>query len=205
MAQGAPLTDLIDALGRARSDLDKLGARVALVGGLAIAVRVDPRFTRDVDLAVSVEDDEGAEAVVRGLLHRGYGLLATVEQDATGRLATARLAMPGQGVHGVVLDLLFATVGIEREIVAAASEVELLPGLSLPVAQVGHLLAMKLLSRADHRPLDQADIDALLGVADEVEIRRLHDAVRLIAARGCERGRDLHAAAEALISKRLEN
>ncbi len=196
------MRDLIDALGQALTDLDALGSRVALVGGLAIAVRVDPRFTRDVDLAVSVEDDTGAEAVVRSLLHRGYGLLATVEQDMTGRLATARLAMPGQSEHGVVLDLLFATVGIEREIVAAASVVELLPGLALPVAQVGHLLAMKLLSRDEHRPLDQADIDALLGVADEVEVQRFGAAVRLISARGFDRGRDLEAALVALLSER---
>lgn len=41
------MRELIDALERALADLDALGARVALVGGLAIAVRVDPRFTRD--------------------------------------------------------------------------------------------------------------------------------------------------------------
>jgi len=192
--------DLIAALGQALGDLDALGSKVALVGGLAIAVRVDPRFTRDVDLAVSVEDDKGAEDVVRGLLHRGYGLVATVEQDHTGRLATARLAMPSQGDHGVVLDLLFATVGIEREIVAAASVVDILPGLALPVAQVGHLLAMKLLSRDDHRPLDQADLDGLLGVADGREIQRLRRAVTLIEARGCDRGRDLEAALRVLLS-----
>ncbi len=192
---------LIDALGRALTDLRDLGSEAALVGGLAIAVRVDPRFTRDVDLAVAVEDDTGAEAVIRGLLSRGYGVLAIVEQDATGRLATARLAMPGQGEHGVVLDLLFATVGIEREVVAASSNVELIPGLTMPVAQVGHLLAMKLLSRGDDRPLDQADIDALLRVADEAELRRLGDAVRMITARGCDRGRDLEAALEALLAE----
>ena len=193
------MRELLDALERLLADLDALGARVALVGGLAIAVRVDPRFPRDVDLAVSVEDDAGAEAVVRGLLHRGYGLLATVEQDVTGRLATARLGLPGQGEHGVVLDLLFATVGIEREIVAAASDVELVPGLVLPVAQVGHLLAMKLLSRDVGRPLDQADIDALLRVVDDVETQRLSAAVRLITARGCDRGRDLEAAMESVL------
>lgn len=202
MAKGATVQGLIDALGRALTDLRDLGSEVALVGGLAIAVRVDPRFTRDVDFAVSVEDDTGAEAVVRGLLSRGYGVLAIVEQDATGRLATARLAMPGQGEHGVVLDLLFATVGIEREIVAAASQVELLPGLTMPVAQVGHLLAMKLLSRSEDRPLDQADIDALLGIANEVELSRLGEAVRMITARGCNRSRDLEAALATLLAKR---
>ena len=44
----------------------------ALVGGLAVSVRTEPRFTRDLDLAVAVANDTEAE----GLVHRlhGYGL-----------------------------------------------------------------------------------------------------------------------------------
>jgi hypothetical protein len=36
----------------------------ALVGGLAVSVRTEPRFTRDVDLAVAVFDDNEAEALI---------------------------------------------------------------------------------------------------------------------------------------------
>ena len=38
-------------------DLERAGCRWALLGGLAVSVRAEPRFTRDIDLAVAVESD----------------------------------------------------------------------------------------------------------------------------------------------------
>ena len=56
------MTDLEAALRRAVAALAT--RRFALVGGLAVGVRGEPRMTRDVDLAVAVADDAGAEDVV---------------------------------------------------------------------------------------------------------------------------------------------
>lgn len=39
----------------------------ALVGGLAVSVRTEPRFTRDIDFAMAVADDDEAEAIVYSL------------------------------------------------------------------------------------------------------------------------------------------
>jgi len=39
------------------SDLDALGVRWAIVGGLAVSARAEPRTTRDVDVAVAVTCD----------------------------------------------------------------------------------------------------------------------------------------------------
>lgn len=74
----------------------------ALVDGLAVSARSEPRFTRDVALAVSVGSDADAEALVRRLVGSGYRVAAQIEQEATGRLATVRL-LPIDGA--VVLDL----------------------------------------------------------------------------------------------------
>jgi hypothetical protein len=49
-----------EAAARAAADLAELGARFALVGGLAVSVWGEPRYTRDVDLAVGVDLDEFA-------------------------------------------------------------------------------------------------------------------------------------------------
>ena len=66
----------------------------------------------------------------------------------------------------LVLDLLFASCGFENEIVEGADTIVVLPGLSLPIASVGHLMAMKLLARDDrHRPTDADDLRALRAVA----------------------------------------
>jgi hypothetical protein len=150
------------ALRQIAADLDRLGATWALVGGFAVSVRSEPRFTRDVDVAVAVSDDEVAEHTIRALLSAGYRLAATIEQETTGRLATAWLLPPFAAGSEVVVDLLFASSGIEPEIAAAADRLDILPELTVPVATVGHLLVTKLLARNDDtRPQDAADLRAL--------------------------------------------
>lgn len=72
-------------------------------------------------------------------------MLASVEQDETGRLATVRLGSHLSG-GDVVVDLLFASSGIEPEVVQAAEITEVVPGLRLPIAITGHLIARDLAS-----------------------------------------------------------
>ena len=172
----------------------------ALVGGLAVSARCEPRFTRDVDLAVAVADDAEAEALVRQLLTSGYQVLATVEQEAKGRLATVRLAIPGEAPSGVVLDLLFASSGIEGEIAASADRLEVFSGLRVPVAAVGDLIALKLLSRDARRPQDAGDLQALVAQATTTDRARAKECVRLITSRSFARGRDLERDLEVLFT-----
>lgn len=188
---------LEEILRRVVQDLASAGARFALVGGLAVSARCGPRFTRDLDLAVAVPGDPEAEALVRALAGRGYRADATVEQEAVGRLAQARLLPRGEG-EGVVIDLLFASSGIEPEIVAAAEPLEVLPGLRVPVATAAHLVALKVLARDDaKRPQDRADLRALLGLPG-IDLAAAEAAAALVVARGFGRGRDLAAAVRAL-------
>jgi hypothetical protein len=103
-----------------------------------------------------------------------------------------RLACPSDGDDGVVVDLLFASSGIEPEIVAAAETVEVVPGLSMPIATTGHLIALKLLARDDQtRPQDRADLRALRSAATAADLAVAREAVGLITERGFNRGRDL--------------
>ena len=88
------------ALRRITTDLRDLGRRFALVGGLAVSARTEPRLTRDADLAVLVADDRDAEALVRDLQACGWRVVAAIEQNAAGRLATVRLALAGETSAG---------------------------------------------------------------------------------------------------------
>jgi hypothetical protein len=197
-----PLSRLGAALRRVAADLEAVGARWAVVGGLAVSARTEPRFTRDVDVAVSVASDIEAERVVRDLVARGYRLLTTLEQTAVGRLAAVRLALPIEVEALVVVDLLFASSGIEPEVVAAATPIEVLAGSHLPVASTGHLIALKALSRDDvRRPHDIADLRALLGQATPEEIAIARRSVADIAARGFQRDRDVVAELETLVNE----
>lgn len=188
------------ALRRAADDLDKSGRLWALVGGFAVSARVEPRFTRDVDIAVMVDGDPAAEELVRSLLVDGYGVLSSVEHDS-GRLATVRLTRTAQGAE-VIVDLLFTSSGIEPEIAQAAERLEITPGLVVPVATVGHLIALKILARDDvTRPQDLADLRALITSAVPDDLSLADEAVRLIEARGFNRDRDLRRALEDLVAE----
>lgn len=190
------------ALAAVKERLDSLDRPFAVVGGLAVSARTEPRFTRDVDLAVAVAGDPEAEALTRDLVASGYRILATVEQEATHRLATLRLAAPGATGRGVVVDLLFASSGIEGEITRQAELLELFPSLRVPVARVEHLVALKVLARDDaRRPQDRQDLLALLRVASVDERDRARRLLEFIAARGFARGRELGEALDQAVAE----
>src|SRR5262249_34573948 len=158
---------------------------------LAVSVRAEPRLTRDVDLAVTVRDDADAEGLVRALQARGYRVLVALEQEQVERLAGVRLALPSDDGWGIVVDLLFASSGIEDRSVEQAEDLEVLEGIRAPVARLGHLLAIKVLARDDaRRPQDLIDIRGLVAQADDAECARARAGVLLIARRRFDRGRD---------------
>ena len=172
--------------------LDQKDIGWALIGGIAVSVRAEPRFTRDVDLAVAVESDREAERLVGDLRGAGYEILETVEQETTGRFATARLLPPGGDPGGVIVDLLFASSGIEPEVVATAEPLEVLPGLTVPVAGLPELIALKLLARDDvTRPQDAGDLVALAHLATARDFESVRQLLHLIEDREYHRGRDL--------------
>jgi predicted nucleotidyltransferase len=196
------VTPLGKALSRIAGDLAESEASFALVGGLAVSARTEPRFTRDADIAVIVDSDEQAEELVHSLKAAGYSIDTLVEQEAVGRLATVRLSQAGADLSGIVVDLLFASSGIEREVVQNAERLRVLEDIVVPVARVGHLVALKVLSRDDvKRPQDLVDLRALLKVASEPDLNVARKACALIAERGYARGRDLQRDFESLLRR----
>lgn len=195
------MTSLAALLGEVVAALAGTGAPFALVGGLAVSARTEPRFTRDIDLVVAVEDDREAEAVVRALAP-SYEVLVTLEHDALQRLAAVRVGQAATGAAGAVVDLLFVSSGIEAEIAAAATPVQVFPSVRVPVARTGHLLALKLLARDQRRPQDDVDLRALLQVAEPADVELAADAIGLIIRRGANRGRDLQREWSRLLASR---
>ncbi len=175
------------ALSQLAKALDGVGAQFALVGGLAASARSEARFTRDIDVAVAIESDEQAEHLVWQLGQRGFKAIATVEQEATARLATARLS----GDNGVVCDLVFATCGIESEIVRTAEPLEVFPETRIPTANVEALLAMKTLSVTPKRPRDLGDIRAMMLANPDFDEQQVARYLEMVEARGYARGQAL--------------
>jgi hypothetical protein len=181
----APLSDV---LRRALADLARSGLSCALIGGVAVSVRAVERLTRDLDFAVSVRDDAEAEHAVRELGGVGYAIDVVLENTATQRLATVRLRSPLDQVTRV--DLLFASCGIEPEIVALAETIDL-GGSSCRVAVPGHLIALKVLARSERRPQDDLDLAALIPAASPTDLDLARAALQRITEQRCARDKDL--------------
>ena len=196
------LTRISSALAAAANALRAANNSFAVVGGLAVSARTEPRFTRDVDLAVSADTDSDAEDLVRALQTHGFHAIASIEHQSLNRLSTARLIAPGEQDDGVVVDLLFASSGIEHEVVVAAEPLEVLPGIIVRLAVVGHLIALKTLSRSDkRRPQDIVDLRALLAIATPDDLHLARESLTLITSRGFNRHRDVAKELEMLISE----
>jgi hypothetical protein len=166
------------ALRRAVADLNAVKAQWALVGGLAVSARTVPRFTKDLDFAIAVATDSEAEDMVHRLRSRDYSPVEVLEQDYAERLSGVRLAHKSSDV---IVDLLFASSGIENDVVASADHLEVLPHLTAPVATIAHLIALKVLAG---RNQDLTDLGYLIPAASPPDLAAARDAVALIQKRG---------------------
>jgi hypothetical protein len=189
------MTTIETTLQIAAADLNAIGARWALIGGMAVGYRTEPRFTKDVDFAVAVADDAEADSVVFRLRSRGYLPGQIFEQNYLGQASTVRLT---SARSHVIVDLLFACSGIEQEIVAAAETGEVLPRVRVPVATTGHLIAMKALA-GRHRDLN--DLESLIPAASPADLAQAREGARLIKERGFSREHDVVASLEYYIAE----
>ncbi len=175
------------ALARVCIDLTTRDVPFALVGGLAVSLRSRVRFTRDIDLAIKIASDAEVESLTLALQASGYRVKALVEQDEQNRIATVRLVAPA----GVVVDLLCASSGLEREIVDRAPEEDWATTLRVRVARREELVALKVLAMTDSRPNDRADALALRDAG--IDEATVEENLWLIQSRGFARKQDLLA------------
>jgi predicted nucleotidyltransferase len=63
----------------ANKHLRELKLKWSLIGGMAVSAHSEPRFTRDLDVAVAVESDTEAEDIIAKLRGRGLTVLVILE------------------------------------------------------------------------------------------------------------------------------
>jgi hypothetical protein len=185
------------ALAAIAHHLGRRGRPFALVGGLAVSLRAEVRFTRDVDLAIVASDDAEVERLVYDLRSDGYVALVLVEHEARNRLSTVRLASPS----GIVVDLLVASSGIEAEVVQRATPFVFDEAGEILVARAEELLAMKTLSMTERRPQDRIDAANLVLFSEGLDLAAVRDNLDRITERGFHRGQDLRAKLDSLLSE----
>ncbi|MEN9847208.1 MAG: hypothetical protein RIS36_2355 [Pseudomonadota bacterium] len=185
---------LFSELRRVTNDLHQSGIAWCLVGGLGTSVYVEPRTTKDIDIVVSVPDEAQRDNLKDLLLTKGYTNPQILMHTAPTRRMGWRVFIPPSRETSIPLDILVSVCGIEYDIVAKSTAIEILPGLSLPVASLGHLIAMKVLSQNPFERLqDRVDLLALLGNATEQDRFVVEHSLKEIAHRGFAGKRDLIA------------
>ena len=183
---------LFSELRQVATDLHHSGIPWCLVGGLGASVYVEPRTTKDIDIVVSLANQEETDGVKDFLLSKGYQNPQLLMHASPTRRMGWRLFIPPSREASIPLDILVAACGIEREIVASAITIEVLPGLTLPVASLGHLIAMKVLSQNKFERLqDRVDLIALLVKATEQDRLVVERSLREISSLGFSGSRDL--------------
>jgi len=191
--------DIINLFNIVEQTLKELNIQWALVGGLAVSTHADPRFTNDIDLSVSVSSDIEVENIIFQLQQRQWRAEQILEEQGKNYISTVRFT---HSQHpDIFIDLLFASSGIETEIVMDSIKLEALPNTTVHVAQLGHLLALKVLSEQEGREQDTLDIRALLREANVEDLQKARDACKLITERGFHRKRDLLSLLENHIHK----
>lgn len=178
---------------RLNADLRKLKVDWAIVGGFAVSIRAQPRTTLDIDVAISAASDSDAETLIRNMTQLEYSVDRILEQDAVGRLAGVRLMPPVEVNSHAPIDVLFASSGIEVDIVGQAEWMETIKGVKLPVARAGHLIALKILAENSRRPQDRIDAMELLAVSSPSEIELARVSLDRIERRGYHRNKDLQS------------
>lgn len=163
----------------------------ALIGGLAISAQTDPRFTEDIDVNLFLPTDDDVEQFIFTLQRKGWIAETILEQTyfENDIIATVRFLTPKSSV--VHVDILFASSGIEKEIIEHAEIIEIFQGIEIPIAQIGHLLALKILSEGPERPRDTQDIKNLISYANQNDIQLAKESCQLISTRGFHRERNL--------------
>src|SRR5215470_7530168 len=144
------MPELDDALLTLSSWLTDNGIGHMVIGGFAVTVWGEPRFTRDLDVTISVPADEFAQTV-----NRISSRFASLSQDPI-KFATETRVLPIM-VESVPVDLIFAALPYEEDAIARAHRIQLRNG-AVPVCSPEDLILHKIVSQ---RPRDHEDIEGV--------------------------------------------
>jgi hypothetical protein len=127
--------------------------RFLVVGGYAVAAHGHPRFTKDMDVWVWI-DQNNAERLIEALRDFGFGSLGLTAADFVVEDMVVQLGHPPKRI-----DLLTSVDGVEFEPCWERRVNIQVGGQSVPFISVGDLIENK---KASGRPQDVADVAVLV-------------------------------------------
>jgi hypothetical protein len=162
----APLADLVEWW--QSQDVPGL-----VIGGLAVALLGRPRVTRDVDALVLLAEERWPAFMEAG---RAFGFVPR-QPDALDFAHEARVLLLRHQPTGIDVDVVLGSLPFEEEAVARAVAVQV-AGVPVPLPTPEDLIIMKAVA---HRDRDLLDIEGLLAVHLDLDLRRVRRWVRTFA------------------------
>lgn len=132
--------------------LSSMNFQYCIIGGLAVIRWGEVRFTQDADIAVLVDFGEEAQ-FAEGILKRFESRIS----DAL-NFAVANRVLLLKSSNGVAIDISFAALPFEHEMIENASLFYFADGLSLPLCSADDLFIMKAFAA---RPKDWLDVESI--------------------------------------------
>jgi predicted nucleotidyltransferase len=131
------------------SDLNSQNARYLIIGGYAVGVHSQPRATKDLDIFIR-PDPENAKAVYAALAKFGAPLQGVTPEDLIDKGSFFRM-----GHAPLMVDVLANISGVDFESAwNSRIEIEIDPGLKVPVISSEDLIKAKLAAGRDQDILD---------------------------------------------------
>ena len=135
------------------SDLNSQNSKYLVIGGYAVGVHAQPRATKDLDILIS-PDPENAKAVYDALAKFGAPLQGITPEDLIEKDTFFRMGSPP-----LMVDILPNIKGVEFESAwQRRVDVEVEPGLKVPVISGNDLIRAKLAAGRGQDLLDVAAI-----------------------------------------------
>jgi len=131
---------------------EKHKIRYLIVGGYAVMKYSEPRFTKDLDIFIAI-DQENAKAVFTALKEFGAPLENLTSDDFAHKGYFYQMGRPPLRV-----DIMMSIPGIEFEEAWKNREIVQLQNLKIPFISRSHLIRAK---QASGRPQDKIDIEKL--------------------------------------------
>lgn len=141
-----------------------------VIGGVAASVLGRPRFTRDVDALVLIDQTAWAEFLSTGTR---FGFVSRIS-DALSFAVRNRVLLLRHEPGGIDVDISFGALPFEEEAVSRAVWVEV-GGIKFPLPPAEDLIIMKAIA---HRPRDIADIESILDANQNLNLERIRMWVR---------------------------
>lgn len=136
-----------------------------IIGGVAVSLLARPRFTRDVDALVWLDEGKWEGFIGSGA---GFGFIPRLK-DALAFARKARMLLLNHAPTGMDVDITFGALPFEQEVIKRKMLFEE-KSFSIPLATPEDLIIMKAVS---HRPVDLIDIESLLDAQPRLNLRRI--------------------------------